>query len=105
MKLTLENLISFLENKVTYNDSFSAHTVLREYEDGIGAVDFLESMSKEFNISFENFDFHQYFLDESELSRMTWKALFRRKEKRKIVEELTVQMLYQYMISNQKCPE
>lgn len=105
MELTLGNLISFLEKKVTYDDSFTIHTVLREYEDGIAAVYLFEDLSREFNVNFENFNFHKYFLDEAELNTMTWKSLFQLEKQREIQEELTIQMLFDYMISNAKSPK
>ena len=102
MELTLENLISYLEKEYPYNFYFSPQFILREIDDGIGAVDLLENLSKAFNVTFENFDFHQYFLDEAELDTMTWKHLFGLKKQREIEEELTVQMLFNYMVKNQK---
>lgn len=102
MELTISNLIFFLEEKLTYNESLFPFSILRDWEDGVGAVYFIEDLSKEFNVTFENFDFHQYFLDEAELSIMTWKHLFGLRMQREIHEELTIQMLYDYMIKNKK---
>ena len=104
MELTLENLISYLEKEYPYNFYFSPQFILREIDDGIGAVDLLESLSKEFNVSFENFEFYQYFLEERELNTMTWKHLFGLKKQKEIEEELTVQKLFDYMILQQKSP-
>lgn len=108
MELTLENLISFLGKEYPYDLNFTPQVKLRESEaniDGIDAVDLLENLSKEFHVTFENFDFQKYFLDESELNTMTWKHLFQLKKQREIKEELTVQALFEYMTENlkQKC--
>jgi len=103
MELTLENLILFIEKKVTYDENrLSSQSILREEEDGIGALYLLEDIVEEFGVNFENFDFHQYFLDESELSTMTWKSLFKWEKRREIENELTIQMLFDYMISADK---
>lgn len=77
-----------------------SQSTLRDKEDGIGAVYLIEDLAKEFNVSFENFDFHRYFLDEVELNTMIWKSLFKREKQRKIEKELTIYMLFDYMISN-----
>ncbi|NBA86188.1 hypothetical protein GVN16_10475 [Emticicia sp. CRIBPO] len=73
MELTLENLISFLEKEYPYDFNFSPQYVIREIDDGIGAVDLLEHLSKKFGVTFKNFDFQKYFLEEAELNTMTWK--------------------------------
>jgi hypothetical protein len=104
MELTLENLILYLEKEYPYNFNFSPQFILREIDDGIGAFDILENIAKEFNVSFENFDFHQYFLDEAELNTLTWKHLLQLKKQREIEEELTIQKLYDYMLCNKKSP-
>ena len=102
MELTLENLIVFFKKEYPYDLEFAPQTEIREYcsTDGIAAVYLLEELEKEFNVTFKNFNFHQYFLDESELSTMTWKALFKPEKQREIKEELTVQRLFDYMIKN-----
>ncbi len=102
MELTLENLILFFEKEYPYDLNFSPELIFREIDDGISAVDLLDNLAKEFNVSFENFDFHQYFLDEAELNTLTWKHLFGLKKQRKIKEELTIQMLYEYMDRNKQ---
>ncbi len=104
MELTLENLILYLEKEYPYNFNFSPQFILREIDDGIGAFDILENIAKEFNVSFENFDFNQYFLNESELNTLTWKAIFKREKQRTIEKELTIQKLYDYMLCNKKSP-
>jgi hypothetical protein len=103
MELTLENLMLFLEKEYPYDIGFKPQTELRHckaYIDGIDAVDLLKNLSKEFNVTFENFDFHEYFLAESELNTMTWKHLFGLKRQRDIEKELTIEMLFDYMNKN-----
>ena len=105
MELTLENLISFLEKKYPYDEGFNTQTKFRDDNrkctfDGIDAIYLLEDLEREFEVTFESFDFHQYFLEESELNTMTWKHLFKLKKQREIKEELTVQILFDYMNNN-----
>ncbi|MDX2302966.1 MAG: DUF1493 family protein [Microscillaceae bacterium] len=104
MKLTLNNLISFFSKEYPYDLTFTPKTEIREYcsTDGITAVYLLESLEEEFNVSFENFEFYQYFFDEAELNTFTLKSLFSIKRQRKIEKELTIQILYDYMINNVK---
>jgi gluconate kinase len=109
MELTLNNLLHFLKEKYSYGDDFHNESKLREENrecpiDGDDALELLQNLRKEFNVSFENFDFHQYFLEESELNTMTLKHLFSRKKQREIAEELTIQKLYDYMLCNKKSP-
>lgn len=103
MELTLENLILFLEKEYPYDIGFKPQTEPRHCKahfDGIDAVYFLENLSKEFNVSFEKFDFPKYFLYESELNTMTWKHLFGLERQRDIKKELTIEMLFDYMNKN-----
>lgn len=102
MELTLKNLISYLEKKMGGDNNFSSQLRIREFEDGIGVIYLLEDLENEFNVNFETFDFRQYFLNESELNTLTWKAIFKREKRREIEEELTVQMLFDYMILHKK---
>ena len=110
MELTLENLISFLEKKYPYDEGFDKQTKFRDDNrectfDGIDAVDLLEELKRQFNVTFESFNFHQYFLDEAELNTLTWRHLFKLKKQREINEELTVKMLFDYMVTHKKSPE
>lgn len=107
MKLSLENLISYFTNKYPYDKEFNSLTILRDERracsfDGNDAIYLLESLSKKFNVNFENFDFQKYFLDESELNTMTVKKIFKLEKQREIKEELTIQMLFNYMMKNEK---
>ncbi|MFC0181500.1 Protein of unknown function [Pseudarcicella hirudinis] len=110
MELTFNNLLCFLENKYSFGDTFNSETILRDANrecplDGGDALDLLLNLGQTFNVTFETFDFHKYFLDETELNTMTWKHLFGLKRQREIKEELTIKMLFDYMITNAKSPE
>jgi hypothetical protein len=107
MELTLENLILFLEKEYPYDNGFKPQTRFRDNGrectiDGDDALDLLLSLKKEFDVTFENFNFQKYFLEESELNTLNLKSLLFRKKKREIIEELTVRKLFDYMIANVK---
>ena len=97
MELTLENLILFLKTKTTDELDISSQSVVREIEDGIGAIYLLDSISKKFNVTFKDFSFTEYFYGEDELLTLKWRTLLHFKNQRKIKNELTVQMLFGYM--------
>jgi Protein of unknown function (DUF1493) len=101
MELTFNNLIVFLENEYPYGIGFSKNTNIREdcSTDGIAAIYFLENLKDEFNVSFDNFLFTDYFFSEQELS-FSWSTLF--KVRREISKALTVQLLFDYMVLNIK---
>jgi len=97
--VSLEKLILFLEKEHPYDFGFNSQTKLRACNiDGVDAVDLFEKLMDEFAVTFENFDYHQYFLEEKELAQFNW---FGFKKDREIEEELTVQMLFDYMQANQ----
>lgn len=100
MELTMNNLISFLEN-YTYNIKISPQTEIRRDmdEDGIGAVYLLDALKAAFCVSFENFNFKKYFLEEQELC-FSWDKFFNKQ--RMIEQELTVEKLFEYMKENCK---
>jgi len=82
-----------------YQGTFSADTELRnENIDGDDAVELLNSLEKEFNVNFKEFDFNKYFLEEIEISKgLSWFGLIKI---RKVQAKITVQELFQYMIQN-----
>ena len=107
MELTLNNLLHFLEDNYSFGDTFRSDSILRDTNrecplDGDDALDLILNLSQTFNVTFENFDFHEYFLDESELKTMTVKHLFRLKRQREIKKELTIKMLFDFMAHNVK---
>lgn len=101
MELTLEKLISYIEDEYPYELNISSQTTFVDCSiNGDDAIDLFEKLQLRFNVNFENFPFRKYFLEEIEISKgLSWFGL---KKQREIQEELTVQMLYDYMIKNKK---
>lgn len=96
-KVSLGNLILFLKKAYPSDYEFNPQTKLRACGiDGMEAIDLIERLMDEFSVTFENFDYHQYFLEEHEM-KFNWFGL---RKDREIEEELTVQMLFDYMQAN-----
>ncbi|WP_158237997.1 DUF1493 family protein [Emticicia sp. TH156] len=107
MELTLNNLKFFLKEKFPYEDLFNDETIIRDGTricpiDGDDVICLFEDLSKEFHVSFEEFDFQKYFLEESELNTFTWRHLLKLKKQRIPEEELTIKMLFEFMGNNKK---
>ncbi|MGM5631626.1 DUF1493 family protein [Apibacter raozihei] len=101
MELTLNNLIFFSEKYNDYETEISEVTLVTDIANqGDDVYDLLDSLEEEFNVSFDNFDFKKYFLEEWELSKgcLTFGII----KSRKIEHELTIGELYEYMIKNRK---
>ena len=106
MELTLNNLLSFFEfycddlekdkpnvNSNIRNDFFN--TI-----DGDDAIEMLILLDRTFNVDFCAFEFTTYFLEEIEISKNI--LCFGIIKPRKIKDELTIQMLYDYMILHKR---
>jgi hypothetical protein len=98
--LTLENVIRYFEKEYSL-EQFDADTNIKDRSiDGIDAVDMLENLGDIFDVSFEEFDFHRYFLEEIEISRaLSWFGL---RKVRPTADSFTVRELFEYMVENQK---
>jgi hypothetical protein len=106
MELEISEFILFVKGKIAYEDDLvDENTKLSDYDvDGTVAIFLLEDIENRYQISFDNFEFEQYFHTEAELRTGimsdNWRDWFRKKEIRKIEKELTVGMLYDFVISN-----
>lgn len=105
MELTLENLISFIK-KERYEDNeiLPQNTLLTDLGiDGDDAVELLMNFQKNFNVSFESFNFNNYFYGEG-FSFFSFSTIFKTLlgKPREIKHELTIQELYDYMIAQKK---
>ncbi|WP_144284008.1 DUF1493 family protein [Chryseobacterium echinoideorum] len=102
MELTIENLISFIKEDIKEDgEILPTNTITGDFGiNGIEAFDLLEHLEKEFEMSFEDFDFRKYFLEENEIIKsISWLGL---RKPRKIERELTIQKLYEYMLQHKK---
>ena len=101
MRVTIEQLLSFLQATYPNCQRFTPHTKLRDQSiDGDDAVELLELLDRHFGVSFADFAFHQYFLEEIEILRsLSWFGL---KGTRAIESEITVLRLFEYMQANAK---
>lgn len=103
MELTLDNLIFFC-NEYEYNISkikvCDSTLVIDIANEGDEVYMLLDSLAIEFNVSFKNFDFKKYFLEEGELFNGC--LTFGFVKTRKIEHELTIGELYDYMKENIK---
>ncbi|WP_144284007.1 DUF1493 family protein [Chryseobacterium echinoideorum] len=102
MELTIENLISFIK-KERYEDNeiLPQNTLLTDLGiDGDDAVELLMNLQKNFNVSFESFNFNKYFYREG-FSLFSFSTIFKTLlgKPREIKPELTIQELYDYMIT------
>ena len=96
MGLTVEHLLSLLQANYPHTEQFTLDTELRDESiDGDDAVELLALLEQQFGVSFNDFPFRQYFLEEIEITRsLSWFGL---KRVRAIETELTVRLLYNYM--------
>ncbi|MFC6226098.1 DUF1493 family protein [Hymenobacter artigasi] len=101
MGLTVEHLLTLLQANYPHTERFTLHTELRDESiDGDDAVELLALLEQHFGVSFDNFPFRQYFLEEIEIARsLSWFGL---KRVRTIETELTVHLLYDYMREHAK---
>lgn len=90
---------TFCKHYIKYDFVINENTLVSDIA-GYGdcAIDFLETVDYEFGISFEEFDFKKYFLDENEIARSVFKLGY----SRPIEKELTLGELYKYMISHRR---
>ena len=71
--------------------------------DGDDALYLFQELGVEFNVSFDTFDFREYFLEEAELCTLiSFDTLFKKKKVREIEKELTIQDLFNFMENNKK---
>lgn len=104
MHITLSNLVLFLSNY--FDTHVEPDTEIRNISDeliidGEEIFYLFKAIEKEFKVSFVEFDFKQFFLEEHELT--TGGILFwKQPEQRKIKRELTIRELYEYMKKNIK---
>ncbi|MCW1147156.1 DUF1493 family protein [Flavobacterium lacisediminis] len=107
MELTLDNLISFIKNKSYDEDEIFPSSIVRndfnvEF-DGDEVLYLFQELGVEFNVSFDTFNFKQYFLEETELCTLiSFDTLFKKKKVREIEKELTIQDLFNFMENNKK---
>ena len=82
MELTLENLISFIKKEIYEEDEISPqNTLLTDLGiDGDDAVELLINLQKSFNVSFESFNFNNYFCGEG-FSLFSFSTIFKVKQK------------------------
>ena len=99
MNLTLENLIFVFEEYLN-EKQLSLESIIREYMDGDDILFFFKDLATQFNVTFDNLDLYRFFLSEKELNNLTMKAVLCGINQRKITENLTIRMLYTYMLSN-----
>jgi len=107
MELTLENLITFFENKNYVEEKvFPSSEIRIDFNielDGDEALYLLKELEEEFKVTFEKFNFREYFLEEVELCTLvSFDTFFKKKRVRKIEKELTIQELFNFMIKNKK---
>lgn len=104
MKLTLSNIVLFFRDY--FNVCVQPNTEIRNISneliiDGEEIFYLFKALEKEFNVSFINFDFKKYFLEEKELNTGGW-IWCKQPRQRKIEHELTIGELYEYMKNNKK---
>lgn len=107
MELTLENLLIFFENKnYVEGKVFPESKIRNDFNielDGDDVLYLLQELEEEFQVTFEKFNFRDYFLQEAELCTLiSFDTFFKKKRVRKIEKELTIQELFNFMIMNRK---
>ncbi|TWP30209.1 DUF1493 family protein [Apibacter muscae] len=103
MDLTINNLLEVISKDLDLDaNDIDSKAFISEYIDGYPAEDLLAKISKEFNCSFDQFDFYKYFHSEIEITRSISILNLLRLRKIRKVEKLSIEKLYEYMKNNIK---
>ena len=101
-------MITTFSNNKSYDEDeiFPSSIVRNDFNvefDGDEVLYLFQELGVEFNVSFDTFDFREYFLEEAELCTLiSFDTLFKKKKVREIEKELTIQDLFDFMDNNKK---